>query len=155
MMKNTTVVRFRRLLRFSGIFNITAAFLFIIPGIYENYLTFFNRLNTFLHLGGNEITVPSDIFHALFIHTAGIDLVLIGTIVLLVSSNPLSSTNRAIILCNGIGRSIFALIVIYYGIAHGLIGIFIVIGGIDLLITAAFVYYLMRTRSVAFAPTAA
>lgn len=50
-------------------------------------------------LGGNSISIPSDIFHTLFINTAGIGLVLIGVIVLAVSSDPLSRTNRLIILC--------------------------------------------------------
>ena len=40
-----SVIQFKRLLRFSGIFNIVGAFLFIVPKVYESYLSFFNRLN--------------------------------------------------------------------------------------------------------------
>lgn len=113
------VIQFKRLLRFSGAFNIIGAFLLIVPKIYESYLLFYNNLNALFGLGGNNITIPSDIFHTLFINTAGIDLVLIGVIVLIVSKNPLNKTNRLIILCNGIGRSVFALIIGYYAIKYG------------------------------------
>ena len=123
--------------------------LFIVPTIYESYLLFWNNLNTSLGLGGSNITIPSDIFHTLFINTAGIDLVLIGVIVLIVSSNPLNKTNRLIILCNGIGRSVFALIIGYYAIRYGLIRIFVFIGVLDFLITIGFLYYLFRTKELA------
>ena len=144
-----SVIQFKRLLRFSGIFNIVGAFLFIVPKVYESYLSLFNRLNASMGLGGNDISMPSDIFHTLFINTAGIDLVLIGAIVLAVSSDPLSRTNRFIILCNGIGRSVFAVIIGYYAACQGLIGVFAVIGGIDFLITLGFIYYLLRTKRLA------
>lgn len=146
-MKTKNVTRFRLLLKFSGIFNIVAAFLFIIPKVYEYYLSFFNNLNTSLHLGGRSITVPTDSFHALFINTAGIDLVLIGVIVLLVSNDPLSKTNRAIILCNGIGRTIFSVIVMYYAIYEQLTGIFVFIALIDFLITFGFLHFLHKTKN--------
>ena len=67
---------------FSGVFNIIGAFMFITPRFYESYLLFFNTLNPAIGLSGNSISIPQDIFHALFINTAGIDLVLIGVIVL-------------------------------------------------------------------------
>lgn len=141
-----SVIQFKRLLRFSGIFNIIGAFLLIIPKVYESYLFFFNRLNTSMGLGGNSISIPSDIFHTLFINTAGIDLVLIGIIVLLISKDPLNRTNRFIILCNGIGRSVFAVIIGYYAISQELIRIFVIIAAIDFLITVGFIYYLLRTK---------
>lgn len=144
-----SVVHFKRFLRFSGLFNITAAFLFMIPHIYAPYLAFFNRLNALLGLGGRDITLPTDIFHTLFINTAGIDLVLIGAIVLIVSKNPLSTTSRQIILANGIGRSLFTVIIGYYAVTESLIGIFVVIGAIDLCITLVFLYYLYKTKRLA------
>lgn len=142
-----TIIQFKRLLRFSGIFNIVGAFMFIIPHAYESYLSFFNQLNTLVGLGGKNISTPTDIFHTLFINTAGIDLVLIGSIILLVSRNPLDRINRGIILANGIGRSIFAVIITYYAINNGLIQILVVIGAIDFFITLGFIYYLHKTKS--------
>lgn len=143
------VIQFKRLLRFSGAFNIIGALLLIFPKVYESYLFFFNRLNSSLNLGGNSISIPSDIFHTLFINTAGLDLVLIGIIILLVSKDPLSRTNRFIILCNGIARSAFAVIIVYYAISQNLIRIFVIIGAIDCLITIGFIYYLLRTKKLA------
>lgn len=146
-MKSANVIRFKQLLRFSGIFNIVAASLFILPKVYEYYLSFYNSLNASLGLGGHSITVPTDAFHSLFINTAGIDLVLIGVIVLLVSGDPLNKTNRAIILCNGIGRSVFSVLIVYYAVYGQLIGIFVFIGAIDLLITSGFLYFLHITKN--------
>lgn len=94
-----SVIQFKRLLTFSGVFNIIGAFMFITPRFYESYLLFFNTLNPAIGLGGNSISIPQDIFHALFINTAGIDLVLIGVIVLFTAREPLHPTNRLIILC--------------------------------------------------------
>ena len=141
-----SVIQFKRLLIFSGVFNIIGAFMFITPRFYESYLLFFNTLNPAIGLGGNSISIPQDIFHALFINTAGIDLVLIGVIVLFTAREPLHPTNRLIILCNGIARSIFAEIICYYTFCHGLIQVFFIIGGIDFLITIGFIYYLLQTK---------
>lgn len=143
-----TIIQFKRLLKFSGIFNIAGAFMFIIPHAYEAYLSFFNHLNNLVGLGGKNISIPTDIFHTLFINTAGIDLVLIGSIILLVSRNPLDKINRSIILANGIGRTVFAIIITYYAVNNGLIQILVVIGLIDFFITVGFIYYLYTTKNI-------
>lgn len=147
IMETKTIIHFKRLLRFSGLFNIILAFPFMIPHLYKHYLELYNTINTNLMLGGNNITIPSDPFHILFIHTAGIDLVLIGTFVLLASINPLGKLEKLIILINGIGRVLFFCITSYYFITKGLIGIFAVIGVIDLIITSSFLYYLHKTKN--------
>lgn len=143
-----TLRNFKRLLVGSGMFNIIGAVLLIFPFTYSHYLHFFNKLNSSLGLGGKDISIPTDPFHALFIHTAGIDLVLIGAIILLVSSNPMAKTNRKIILFNGLGRTLFAIIIAYYAIVKGLIGIFVVIGVIDFAITLGFIYYLHKLSKI-------
>ena len=143
-MENSLIL-FKRLLRFSGFFNITAAFLFMLPSIYKYYFDFYNYLNELLGLGGKLITHPSDPLHILLINTAGIDLVLIGSIILLVSKNPLNETNRKIIIANGIGRLLFFILIMYYSIFHDLIRVFIPLGVIDLFITIAFFYFLHKT----------
>lgn len=146
-MKTKTIIHFKRLLRFSGLFNIILAFPFMIPHLYEHYLQLYNTINTYLMLGGNNITIPSDPFHILFIHTAGIDLVLIGIFVLLASINPLGKLERLIVLINGIGRILFFFITGYYFITKNLIEIFAIIGVIDLFITSFFIYYLYKTKN--------
>jgi hypothetical protein len=108
-MNYKSLLQFKTLLRFSGVFNIASAFLLIFPVIYEQYLYFFNDINSTLGLGGQPVSIPSNPLHALLINTAGIDLVLIGAIVLVVSKNPIE--NRTIIFLNGIGRLVFAFII--------------------------------------------
>jgi len=145
-MNDKTIKQFSNLLRFSGIFNIASAFLLIIPIVYEYYLLFFNDINLALGLGGQPVSLPTNPLNALLINTAGIDLVLIGTIVLVASKNPLK--NRTIILLNGIGRLLFALIIAYYVFAADLIRIIVIFGLIDVIISIGFIYYLKKTRNI-------
>lgn len=98
-----------------------------------------------LNAGGKSISMPTDSFHELMINTAGVDLVLIGTILLLVSGDPLNPTNRKIIIANGIGRFIFFMLVGYYAFFHELIRIMIPFGIIDAIITITFFYLLNKT----------
>lgn len=146
MKKEKDVERFKKLLKFSGTFNIIAAFMFITPKVYEYYLIFLNQINQKLGLGGVNISIPNDSFHALFINTAGIDLVLIGTIVLIISNSPLNKISRNIIFANGIGRSFFTVFVTYYYLYYDLVGIFMLFGIIDLFITVGFMFYLHKTK---------
>jgi len=142
-MSDKTLNQFRNLLRFSAVFNIVSAFLLIIPVVYEYYLLFFNDINYALGLGGQPVSIPTNPLNALLINTAGIDLVLIGAIILVVSKNPLK--NRTIILMNGIGRLLFALIIAYYVFAADLIRIIVAFGIIDVTISIGFLYYLKKT----------
>lgn len=148
MKEMRVVTQFKSLLRFSGVFNITVASMFIFPKLYEYYLLLFNWVNCIIGLGGKDLSIPNDPFHALFINTAGIDLVLIGCIILITSANPLHVISRRIILANGIGRFLFTLFVCYYAIANGLMGIFVVFGIIDFIITSGFIYFLMKTKNI-------
>jgi hypothetical protein len=145
-MNDKSLNQFKNLLRFSGIFNIVSAFLLIIPVVYEYYLLFFNDVNSELGLGGQPVSIPTNPLNALLINTAGIDLVLIGTIVLVASRKPLR--NRKIILLNGIGRLVFALIIAYYVFAADLIRIIVIFGLIDVIISIGFLYYLRKTRNI-------
>jgi hypothetical protein len=145
-MKNKNLKQFKSLLRFSGIFNIASAALLIIPVVYEYYLLFFNDINLALGLGGQPVSIPTNPLNALLINTAGIDLVLIGAIVLVVSKDPLR--NRTIIILNSIGRLLFAFIIGYYVIVADLIRIIIVFGLIDVFISMGFLYYLNKTKNL-------
>jgi ABC-type Fe3+-siderophore transport system permease subunit len=145
-MNDKNLKQFKNLLRFSGIFNIVSAFLLIFPVVYEYYLLFFNDINSALGLGGQPVSIPSNPLNALLINTAGIDLVLIGAIVLVVSKNPMR--NRTIILLNGIGRLLFALIIAYYVFASDLIRIIVLFGLMDVIISIGFLYYLRKTRNI-------
>lgn len=145
-MNDKSLKQFKNLLRFSGIFNIVSAFLLIIPVVYEYYLLFFNDVNAALGLGGQPVSIPTNPLNALLINTAGIDLVLIGAIVLVASRKPLR--NRKIILLNGIGRLVFALIIAYYIFVADLIRIIVIFGLIDVIISIGFLYFLRKTRNI-------
>lgn len=140
----STEKQFKNLLTFSGLFNITSAFLLIIPVVYEYYLLFFNDVNVFLGLGGQPVSIPTNPLHAVLINTAGIDLVLIGSVVLVASRNP--QKNRTIIWLNAIGRVLFAFVVSYYIFSEDLIRIIAVFGLIDVAISIGFIYYLYKTK---------
>ena len=143
-MDDKTLKQFKNLLKFSGVFNIVSAFLLIFPKVYEYYLMFFNDINFALGLGGQPVSIPTNPLNALLINTAGIDLVLIGAVILVVSKDPLK--NRTIILLNGVGRLLFALIIAFYVFSADLIRIIVVFGAIDVLISIGFLYYLNKFK---------
>ncbi|WP_455672533.1 hypothetical protein [Phocaeicola sp.] len=140
------IIIFKRFLKFSGVFNIIAATFFIFPQLYKFYIVFYNEVNEFLRLGGTPISIPINPFHELMINTAGIDLVLIGSIILFVSNNPIGLTNRKIIISNGIGRLLFFFIVGYYSIYDELLHIIIPFAVIDFFIALIFFYLLYKTK---------
>ena len=145
-MNDKTLIQFRKLLRFSGFFNILSAFLLIIPVVYEYYLLFFNNINFAIGLGGHPLSIPTNPLNALFINTAGIGLVLTGAIVLVVSKDPLK--NRTIIFLNAMGKLLFTFLIVYYVYTADLIKIIIVFGLIDVIISIGFLYYLKKTRNL-------
>lgn len=137
-----TLNQFKALLRFSGSFNIIAAGLFIFPVLFEHYLQFWNMLNSLCGFENALITIPTDPFHALFINTAGIDLVLIGAIILYVSRDPIR--NKGIIIMNAMGRTLFTILTVYYHITADLLFLFVIIGIVDLCISLGFIYFLWK-----------
>ncbi len=140
------IKRFRRLLIFSGLFNIFLAFPLIFPSFYKTYIELIYNINRSLGLGGIRPNLPDDGLSQLLINTAGIDLVLIGSIVLVASLEPVKF--RLIPLLNAIGRILFAVIVAYYVIVFNIIHFVLVIGIIDVLISIGFIYFLFQTKPV-------
>lgn len=132
--------RFRGVLIFSGLFNIVLAAPLMVPELYGHYLELFWKLNGLLSLGGDAPLTPYSPVGALLINTAGIDLVLIGTIVLYAAQDPLS--RWFIPAVNAIGRTLFAGVILYYVIVYQIPRIVLLIGGIDLIISGAFAYFL-------------
>lgn len=143
---NKTVKQFRKLLFFSGIFNIILAFPLIFPPIYKKYFQLLWMINQFLNLGGKQPIPPGEGINALLVNTAGIDLVLIGVIVFYSGFDPMRW--RFIPFANAIGRTLFATIVVYYCIVFDIARLILVIGGFDVLISAGFVYFLFKLRKL-------
>jgi len=136
--------RFQKLLIFSGSFNIFLAAPLVFPEFYKVYVDLLYRLNEWLTLGGVKPNLPQDGLSQLLINTAGIDLVLVGAIVIVSALDP--KKYRIIPLLNAIGRTIFATIVVYYVISYDVVQLVLVIGLIDLLISAGFIYFLVKIR---------
>jgi hypothetical protein len=136
--------RFRKLLVCSGLFNIILAVPLIIPGFYKSYINFICHLNDAVGLGGLTPVLPEDGLSQLLINTAGIDLVLIGSFVLVSSADPVKF--RMIPLLNAIGGTLFASVVVYYVVVYGILRFVLIIGVVDVLISCGFVYYLLKTR---------
>jgi hypothetical protein len=137
-----TVKQFRKLLFFSGIFNIIMAFPLIFPLIYKKYFQLFWTMNQFLNLGGKQPIPPGEGINALLINTAGIDLVLIGVIVFYSGFDPLRW--KFIPFANAIGRTLFATIIVYYCIVFDIARLALVIGEIDVFISAGLIYFLLK-----------
>lgn len=135
---------FSKLLIFSGLFNITLALPLAFPGSVAPYFQFMWFMNQWLGLGGIEPAVALSPINAFFVNTAGIDLVLVGIIVIYSGLAPLK--RKFIPIANAAGRTIFAVLVVYYTVIFDLVQIILVIGAIDLVISTGFVYYLLRLR---------
>jgi hypothetical protein len=135
---------FKYFLLLSGIFNILLALPLVAPFFYRQYFSLLWNMNILLNLGGNKLIPPAEPINALLIHTAGIDLVLIGVIVIYASFDPLK--RKFIPLANACGRSLFALIIGYYAFTYNIAHIVIIIGIIDLFISAGFVYFLIKLK---------
>lgn len=130
---------------FSGAFNIALAAPLIVPELYKRYFALLWRVNSLLSLGGREPIAPSEGINALLINTAGIDLVLIGVFVIYSARDPLS--RWFIPAANATGRTIFAGIILYYVLVQDIARVVLIIGIVDVLISGAFIYYLLALRS--------
>lgn len=137
-MKPTTA-RFRSLLLFSGLFNIALASPLTTPWTLGPYVTLLSNVNQALGLGGT-LSVPEAGAPLLLANTAGIDLVLIGVLVLYAARDP--EGRSFIALANAVGRTLFAGIVAYHVLAHDVARLVLVIGGIDVAISLGFVHFL-------------
>jgi hypothetical protein len=132
---------FRRLLVFSGMFNILLATPLILPGVADRYLFFLSDLNSSLHFGGQPFVLPVHPVHSLLINTAGIDLVLIGSMVLYAAFEP--QERRGIVLLNAIGRLLFAAIACYYVVVMNLMRMVLLIGFVDVAISIGIIGFLL------------
>ena len=137
--------RFRAFLVFSGLFNITLAAPLMLPELTGRYLALLWRVNGLLSLGGREPVAPAGGVGALLAYTAGVDLVLIGVLVLYAARDPLS--RWFIPAANAAGRSAFALIVLYYVVVYEVARIVLLIGLVDVIVSGVFAYYLLSLRA--------
>jgi ABC-type Fe3+-siderophore transport system permease subunit len=133
---------FRRLLIFSGSFNVLLAAPLAVPWLLGPYLRALSAFNAWLELGGRPVEAPAFGVPALLANTAGIDLVLIGAFVLYAARDPLR--RRFIVGANAVGRLLFAVVIAYYVLALDVARIVVAIGSIDVAISLGFIYFLRR-----------
>lgn len=141
-MKELRLQHVKAFLVFSGLFNIVFAFPLIIPGLAEIYLNFMTALNAGLGFTGLDYAYTVNPTHLMLINTAGIDLVLIGSIVLYASMKPIE--RKGLLLLNSVGRTLFLIVIIYNILANDLITLFLIFGIIDLFISIVFVIIFAR-----------
>ena len=143
--KEKVLSMFKKLILFSGLFNIIFAAPLILPFTFRRYLDLLSFLNSVLNFGGVPVSAVNDGIHALLINTAGIDLALIGSIVLYAYFDP---ENRiGILLLNAIGRTLFFFVIIYYCFEYDIARITLAFGVLDLFISSGFVFFYFRLRT--------
>lgn len=136
--------KLRKVLLFSGYFNIVFTLPLAIPVISNYYLIFLNGINNTFHLGGNLIHIPHNPLYSFFINTAGIDLTLIGLIILYAAKDPVK--RKGLVLLNTIGRMFFVGIVIYYVYMNNIAPITIFFAMIDFILIIIFFYFLYHLK---------
>lgn len=144
-MKNISLKSIKGFLVFSGLFNIVFAFPLIVPGLAERYLAFMTALNQVIGFNTTGYISVSNPTHLMLINTAGIDLVLIGLIVIYASLKPIE--RKGLLLLNSTGRTLFLLVIIYNVLVNDLIQLFLVFGIIDLMISIVFVFIYTRLKN--------
>ncbi len=135
---------FSILLFASGVFNIVMAAPLAVPGLSAHYFSLLWRINELFGLGGKEPIAPDEGINALLVNTAGIDLVLVGAIVFYAGFAPMR--RQFIPWANAIGRTVFAGVIVYYVLAFDIMQLVLVIGALDVMISAGFIYFLLRIR---------
>lgn len=136
-----TLRNFRFLLVFSGLFNILVAGPLMLPGFSDSYLFYLSDLNASLHLGGLPYLRPVNPAHMLLMNTAGIDLVIIGALVLYAAFDP--DGRRGIALFSAIGRLLFAAITGYYVLTAHLMPLVLAPALVDVAISFGFFGFLV------------
>jgi hypothetical protein len=112
----------------------------MIPGAADSYLFFLSDINASMHLGGLPYVRPLNPAHALLINTAGIDLVLIGALVLYAALDP--DQRQGILLLNALGRLLFSAVAAYYVLTASLMPLVLAPALVDVLISLGFLRFL-------------
>lgn len=139
---NKNITNFKKLLKFSGLFNIVCAAPLTLPCTCEAYLSLLNYINLKLNLGGTLTSLPQSPLHAFFINVAGVHLVLTGIIIIHTSKSP--EKNYPLAIMNGIGRTLFFFIILYLTYTYSIACIWLFFGLIDLLISCGFIFYSLK-----------
>jgi hypothetical protein len=94
--------------------------------------------------GGAEILPAADPVNMLFVNTAGLVLVLVGAMLLYAARD--LKNRSGIPLLNAVGRTVWALLVIYYTLTQDLPRLFLTFAAVDVIIAVAFYYYVWKAK---------
>ncbi len=135
---------FQRFARFGGLFNIIAAVPLATPWTMDVYLRLIGGLNRSLGLGGTLWLDVNHPVHRFLVMTAGIDLVLVGVLVLWAAHVPVQ--RKSLFVYNAAARLIWTAFMIYFVVVFNLWPIFLVFGLTDIVISIVFLRFACSGR---------
>lgn len=141
-MQHSKAATFKKFVQFFGWVNILSSIGMVLPQLADISLTQMSQFNTLLNLGGQIYTTPTNPFHSFLINIAGMSLVLIGILALLAAKN--ITSRKDLLIWNGIAKTVFASITLYYIFALDIMRIFVGFALMDIGIVLGYVYFLRK-----------
>ena len=137
-----TTQAFRVWVIVAGVYNILNSFAMMVPFLNKSYYRMLSGSSRMF--GGAEILPAADPVNMLFVNTAGLVLVLVGAMLLYAARD--LKNRSGIPLLNAVGRTVWAVLVIYYTMAQDLPRLFLTFAAVDVTIAAAFYYYVWKAK---------
>jgi hypothetical protein len=128
----------------AGLFKVIIGFPVALPFLYEQYYKLFDALNSALGLGGAPLVPPAEPANLFLIHIAGMEVCLVGIILLYASRN--LRDRMAIPLSNALVHGLFVFLVLYYVMARGVARILLSFAVVDAVLSIVFLYYIFALR---------
>lgn len=126
----------------AGVYNIVNSFAMMVPFLNKSYYRMLSGSSRMF--GGAEILPAADPVNMLFVNTAGLVLVLVGAMLLYAARDLMNRSG--IPLLNAVGRTVWAVLVIYYTLAQDLPRLFLTFAAVDIIVAAAFYYYVSKAK---------
>lgn len=126
----------------AGVYNIVNSFAMMVPFLNKSYYRMLSSSSRMF--GGGEILPAADPVNMLFVNTSGLVLVLVGAMLLYAARD--LKNRSGIPLLNAVGRTVWAVLVIYYTLAQDLPRLFLTFAAVDVTIAAAFYYYVWKAK---------
>jgi hypothetical protein len=126
----------------AGVYNILNSFAMMVPFLNKSYYRMLSGSSRML--GGADILPAADAANMLFVNTAGLVLVLVGAMLLYAARD--LKNRSGIPLLNAVGRTVWAVLVIYYTFTQDLPRLFLTFAAIDIIVAAAFYYYVLKAK---------
>jgi hypothetical protein len=135
---------FKRWVFGAGAFKVVIGLPVALPFLYEQCYRLFDTLNSALGLGGAPLVPPAEPANLFLVHIAGMEVFLVGIILLYASRNIKERT--AIPLSNAVVHGLFVFLVLYYVMARGVARILLSFAAVDAVLSIVFLYYVFMLR---------